>query len=69
MRRDRVYWNRANIICWFVVLEHVIIGLKAFIALVIPDVPREVKEAEIRREHVKASIEKELYEEKFRGNH
>jgi len=42
MRRDRIYWNRANIICWFVVLEHAIIGLKVFIALVIPDVPYDV---------------------------
>ena len=43
------FWTRTNIILLAIGLEHVIIGLKVVIALLIPDVPKAVKLAEEKR--------------------
>lgn len=46
VKRDPYFWNRANIVLFCIFLEHIVIGLKVVIAMVIPDVPRVVTEAE-----------------------
>ena len=43
------YWTRTNVFILAVGVEHLIIGLKLVIALLIPDVPKDVKMAEERR--------------------
>ena len=49
MNRPSGFWTRTNIVMLAILLEHFIIALKVVIALVIPDVPAKVKEAESRR--------------------
>ena len=43
------FWTRTNIFILAIFIEHLIIGLKVVIALLIPDVPGDVKEAEKKR--------------------
>ena len=47
--RDPNRWNRANIILFAILVEHLVIALKVVIALIIPDVPHQVSEDEFRR--------------------
>ena len=47
--RDAEFWTRANILGLAIIVEHVIIAFKVVIALVIPDVPKSVEKAEMRR--------------------
>ena len=49
MNRRSGFWTRTNILMLAILLEHFIIALKVVIALVIPDVPARVKQAESRR--------------------
>ena len=37
--RDPNRWNRATIILFAILIEHLVIALKIVIALIIPDVP------------------------------
>ena len=49
-------WTKYNILLLAVVLEHVIIGLKSAIAILIPDLPQSVIVAEVRRkDQIKAA--------------
>lgn len=48
--------------------EHLVIGLKIIIALIIPDVPYKVQEDEMRREMIGNRVEKELREIKYSSN-
>jgi len=50
-------------------IEHLIIGLKVLIALVIPDNPAAVQTAEYRRQKITESVNRELIELKFKGGH
>ena len=43
------YWTRTNVFILAVGVEHLIIGLKLVIAILIPDVPKDVKRAEEKR--------------------
>ena len=43
------FWTRTNVVLLAVFIEHLIIGLKVVIALIIPDVPKNVKNSEKRR--------------------
>jgi len=42
-KRDPAYWNRANIILFCILMEHIVIGVKIIIAGIIPDLPESVK--------------------------
>lgn len=68
-QRDPAFWNRANIILLAILIEHLIIGLKVLIALVIPDTPAAVISGEYRRTKVAEEVNRELLELKFKGNH
>jgi len=50
-------------------IEHLIIGLKILIALIIPDNPKAVQTSEYRRQKITDSVNKELLELKFKGGH
>ena len=54
--RDPARWNRATIILFAVFIEHLIIGLKIVIALIIPDVPHSVTEDEFRRNKIEHQV-------------
>ena len=41
-KRDSVFWTRTNIFALAILMEHVVIGLKIVIAMIIPDVPHRV---------------------------
>lgn len=43
------FWTRTNILLLALFIEHLIIALKVVIALIIPDVPKNVKDSEKRR--------------------
>ena len=43
------YWTRTNIILLAILVEHLIIGLKIVIGILIPDIPKDVKESELKR--------------------
>jgi len=60
IKRDPLFWTRANIIFMAILMEHVVIGLKVVIAMIIPDVPAKVIEAENRRVKVADAVQKEL---------
>ena len=50
-------------------VEHMIIAFKIVVALVIPDVPREVINNEFRRETIEQSSYKEMMDYKYKGGH
>ena len=68
MKRDPELWTTYNILLLAIGLEHIIIGLKAVIALVIPDVPKQVKVAEERRKVAIESALKEMDDYKKKGD-
>ena len=45
----KTFWTRTNVFILAVGVEHLVIGLKLVIALLIPDVPQRVKRAEEKR--------------------
>ena len=47
--KESSYWTRTNIILLAIAVEHLIIGLKIVIGVLIPDIPKDVKESELRR--------------------
>ena len=47
--RGESYWTRTNIVLLAIAVEHMIIGLKIVIGVLIPDIPKDVKESELRR--------------------
>lgn len=49
LMKHHPFWTRTNIIMLAIVIEHIVIGLKVVIAIVIPDVPKNVKDSEKRR--------------------
>ncbi len=49
MRRTNHFWTRTNIVLLAIVVEHLIIGLKIVIAILIPDVPKDVEDSEAKR--------------------
>ena len=51
-RKDAETWNLRNIIVLTIFVEHIIIGIKIVIALIIPDVPFKVQEDEMKREKI-----------------
>ena len=68
-KEDSELWTRPNIILMAIFLEHIIIGFKIALALVIPDVPIKVVEDEFRRTNVEQQVIKQLLEIKYSGNH
>ena len=40
--KDKELWTRTNVIALAILVEHIVIGVKIVIALVIPDVPHKV---------------------------
>ena len=68
-KKDPNYWNRANIFFFAICIEHLVIGLKIVIALIIPDVPYKVQEDEFKRVKIIDKVQKELLEIKIAGNH
>lgn len=48
-KKDPVYWNRANVILFCILMEHLVIAIKIIIAKIIPDLPDSVKIDETRR--------------------
>jgi len=59
-KRNKPFWNRANMILLAVAFEHLIISLKIVIALLIPDVPASVIQAEQRRAYVTQQAQQEM---------
>ena len=49
LMKKNPFWSRTNIIMLAIAIEHVIIGLKVVIAIIIPDVPKNVVDSEKRR--------------------
>lgn len=47
--RDPSYWTRTNMILVAIATEHLIIGIKVVIQILIPDIPKDVKYAEANR--------------------
>lgn len=41
-KKDRVFWTRTNIFALAILVEHLVIGLKLVISVIIPDVPHKV---------------------------
>ena len=58
--KNKSYWNRSNIILLAILVEHLVIALKIVIAMIIPDVPRSVKDNEERRKLVIEQAESEI---------
>ena len=58
--RDPVFWSLRNIFGLCILVEHLIIGIKIIIALIIPDVPSKVTEDEFRRQKIEDTVLKEL---------
>ena len=68
-KKDATFWTRTNIFALAIVIEHVVIALKIFIALIIPDVPAKVITEEFRRTKIEESVVKELLDIKYKGKH
>ena len=49
-----------------ILVEHLVIAFKVVMALVIPDVPAKIREAEFRRQSVEASSHKEMVDFKLK---
>ena len=58
--KESEFWTRTNIFIFVVCMEHLIIGLKIVIAILIPDVPFNVKKAEEKRVESRKAALKEL---------
>lgn len=67
--KDVRFWNRANIVLLALFVEHCVIGLKIVIALMIPDVPKSVTDAEMRRAKVVEQVTREMFDLKAKGGH
>ena len=48
--KDPLFWNRANIILLAIFIEHLVIGLKIILSVIIPDLPDIVVKDEARRD-------------------
>lgn len=59
-KRNKPFWTRANVILLAIAIEHVLISIKIVIALLIPDLPKEVQVAEKRREFVIQKAQKDM---------
>ena len=68
-KKDPELWTRTNVIALAILVEHIVIGLKIVIALVIPDVPHKVVQDEFRRIKIEEQVVKELLEIKYEGKH
>jgi len=68
MNRDSGFWTRYNILLLAIAIEHIIIGLKALIAILIPDVSTHVMLAEKQRKEVIESALKEMEKYKHKSN-
>jgi hypothetical protein len=53
MSQKESRWTRSNIIMLFILVEHGIIGLKLAIGIIIPDIPKDVRDSEYRRKEQK----------------
>ena len=54
------FWTRTNIILLAILVEHLIIGLKIVIGILIPDVPKDVKESELKRKIHQQSAQQQI---------
>ena len=68
-KRNPNFWNRANIVLLALLVEHIIIGLKIVVALLIPDVPKSVQQAEMHRVKVIEQVNREMFDLKAKGGH
>ena len=66
--RDPEFWTRANIFIIAILVEHAVIGIKIVIAMIIPDLPFSVTQAEMKREKQFEQANRELLEIKVKGN-
>ena len=69
LREKSDFWTDKNIILFVVGLEHVILVLKAFIAVVIPDVPAKVISDEFKRDKEQELSQHGLLMHKIDGKH
>ena len=53
------FWTRFNTLTFFIVMEHLLIGLQAILQKLIPQVPQAVKEAESKRKTLQRNALKE----------
>ena len=67
--KDPERWTRANIFIMAILVEHIVIGLKIVVALIIPDLPFSVTQAELKREKQIEQANRELLDYKLKGNH
>lgn len=67
--RDGNYWNRANIIMFCILIEHVIIGIKIIISMVVRDLPESVIKDELRRVHLEKKAMAEMFRIKVSGKY
>ena len=68
MKRDSGFWTKYNILLLAIAIEHCIIGLKALIAILIPDVSNNVMLAEKQRKEVYEAAIKEIDSQKQKSN-
>lgn len=61
------FWTRTNIVLLAVGVEHMVIGLKIVLAILIPDVPGHVQRSEDRRPEVIQQAQRELEKTKPKG--
>ena len=65
--RDPNFWTRTNIIILAIFIEHAVIALKIVIAMIIPDVPVTVREAEERRVKIVEQVTRDFVQIKIEG--
>lgn len=69
MKKDPEYWNRANVILFCIMMEHLVIAIKIIIAKIIPDMPESVKIDETRRETLLKRALVEMRDIKMEGKY
>lgn len=62
-------WNMEHIILLLVGIEHVILLLKASLAAIIPDLPKEVADDEFRRKKIESMALEDLRQFKIEGKY
>ena len=67
--KDALFWNRANIILFAIFMEHIVIGLKIVMSIIIPDMPASVEKDEARREMVLKHAQEEMFKIKVSGKY
>lgn len=67
VKKDPLFWDRSTIILLVILIEHLVIGIKILIALIIPDVPFKVQQDEVRREKIIEKATEEMIYHKVKN--